>query len=192
MLNFLGNLKTEFCFRILTEIGSWNLTVVEKLFPNYTFFHKTPHKNNWGGLGIYVHNSLSNVGLLDEININLECDCTKCEVESLFVEFMFNGAMYTVVFFYRHPNGNVSHFVSALECVLHKINSTRTTVLAGDTNIDIINFSNEDVMSYMSFKYLPYITIPSHITQLSTTCIDHIFMKTSHKDKVLDIMSGLF
>ena len=47
-------------------------------------------------MGIYIHNSLSNVGLLDEINIVLECDCMKCEVESLFVEFMFNGAMYTV------------------------------------------------------------------------------------------------
>ena len=63
-------------------------------------------------------------------------------------------------------------------------------------NIDIIKFSIEDVMSdmstLMSFKYLPYITAPSRITQLSTTCIDHIFVKTSHKDKVLNIMSGLF
>ena len=44
----------------------------------------------------------------------------------------------------------------------------------------------------MSFKYLPYITVPPRITQISTRCIDHIFMKTSQKDKVLNIMSGLF
>ena len=104
--------------------------------------------------------------------------------------------MYTVGGIYRHPNGNVSHFVSALECVLHKIDTNRTTVLAGDINIDIIKFSNEDVVSYvstlMSFKYLSYITVPSRITQLSTTCIDHMFMKTSQKDKVLNTMSGLF
>ena len=193
---FLGTLKTEFHVIILTEIGSRNLTVVEKIFPNYTCFHKIRQRNNWGGVGIYIHNSLSNVGLLDEINIVLEYDCMKCEVESLFVEFMFNGAMYTVGGIYRHPNGNVSHFVAALECVLHKINTKRTTVLAGDMNIDIIKFSNEDVMFYMStlmsFKYLPYITVPSRITQLSTMCIDHIFMKTSQKDKVLNVMSGLF
>ena len=132
------------------------------------------------------------MGLLDEINIVLECDCMKCEVESLFVEFMFNGAMYTVGGIYRHPPGNVSHFVAALECVLHKFNTNRINVLAGDMNIDIIKFSNEDVMFHMStlmsFKYLPYITVPSRITQLSTTCIDHIFMK----DKVLNIMSGFF
>ena len=196
LLSFLGNLQTDFHVIILTEIGAWNLTVKKKRFPNYTCFHKIPHNNNWGGVGIYVHNSLANMGLLDEITIVLECDCTKCEVASLFVEFMFNGAMYTIGGIYRHPNDNVSHFVSGLECVLHKINTNRTTILAGDINIDIIKFSNEEVMSYMStlmsFKYPPYITVPSRITQLSTTCIDHIFMKTSHKDKVLNIMSGLF
>ena len=93
-------------------------------------------------------------------------------------------------------NGNVSHFVSAMECVLHKIDTNRTTILAGDINIDIIKFCNEDVVSYvstlMSFKYLPYITVPSRITQLSTTCIDHMFMKNSKKDWVLNAISGLF
>ena len=109
----------------------------------------------------------------------------KWEVESLFVEFMFNGAMYTVGGIYRHPNGNVSHFVSALKCVLQKIDKSRTSILAGDIHINIIKFSNEDVVSYvstlMSFKYLPYITVPSHITQLSTMYIDYMFMKTSKK-----------
>ena len=123
------------------------------------------------------------------MNIVFECDCMKCEVESLFVEFMFNGAMYTVGGIYRHPNGNASHFVAAPECELHKINTNRTTVLAGDMNIDIIKFSNEDVMLYMStlmyFKYLPNTTVPSRIAQLSTTYIDHIFMKTSQKDELL-------
>ena len=196
LLNFLGSLKTEFHVIILTEIGSQNLTVVEKLLPNYTYFHKIPKKNYWGGVGIYVHNSLSNIGLLDETDIVLDCDCVKCEVQSLFVEFMFNGAMYTVGGICRHANGNISHFVSTLECVLHNSDTNRTTVLAGDINIDIIKFSNEDVVSYvstlMSFKYLPYITVPSRITQLSTTCIDHMFMKTSKKDKVLNTTSGLF
>ena len=44
----------------------------------------------------------------------------------------------------------------------------------------------------MSFEYLPYITVRSRITQRSTTCIDHIFMRASRKNEVLNIMSGLF
>ena len=51
LLNFLGSLKTDFHVIILTEIGSPNLTVVEKMLPNYTFFHKIPQKNNLGGRG---------------------------------------------------------------------------------------------------------------------------------------------
>ena len=44
------------------------MTVVEKMLPNYTFFHKIPQKNNWGGgggggIGIYLHSSLSNIGI---------------------------------------------------------------------------------------------------------------------------------
>ena len=68
LLNFLGSLKTDFHVIILTVIGSRNLTVVENMLPNYTFFHKIP--------------SLSNIGILDETDIVLDCDCVKCEVWS--------------------------------------------------------------------------------------------------------------
>ena len=62
--------------------------------------------------------------------------------------------------------------------------------------MNIIKFTNIDVISYMTtmmaYKYLPYITLQSRITQLSTTCIDHIFMKKSHKAKILNTLCGLF
>ena len=38
LISFLGTLKTEFHVIILTEIWSRNLRVVEKIFPNCTFF----------------------------------------------------------------------------------------------------------------------------------------------------------
>ena len=63
-------------------------------------------------------------------------------------------------------------------------------------NIDIIKFTNEEVVSYMttlmSYGNLPYITNPSRITHHSMTCIDHIFIKLSRRKKVLNILSGLF
>ena len=54
LMRFLGTLKSEFHVIIPTEIGSRNLTVAEKIFPNYTFFHNIPQRNNWGGVGIYT------------------------------------------------------------------------------------------------------------------------------------------
>ena len=63
-------------------------------------------------------------------------------------------------------------------------------------NIDIIKFSNEDVVSYvttlMSYGYLPYITIPSCIPNFSMTCIDHIFVRLSRREKIIGIISGPF
>ena len=43
----------------------------------------------------------------------------------------------------------------------------------------------------MSYRYLPYVTLPTRITQFSTTCIDHIFVKKSHKEKVLNTLCGM-
>ena len=64
-------------------------------------------------------------------------------------------------------------------------------------NIDSIKIFNEDVVScvttLMSYGYLPYmITLPSRITDLSMTCIDHLFVRLNHREKVLNIVSGLF
>ena len=104
--------------------------------------------------------------------------------------------MYSIGGIYRHPDGNISHFVSALELLLNDLDNGKTTIIAGDMNIDIIRFTNIDVISYMTTmmanKNLPYITLPSRITLLSTTCINHIFMKKPHKAKILNTLCGLF
>ena len=193
---FLKDLNTKFHIIVLTEIGSKNISVVENLLPNYNFQYVLPEKNKCGGVGIYTCGSLTDVIVKDHVKFVKSCDCTKCETESLFIEFCYRGIAYTVGGIYRHPNGNVSHFISDLEIVLNQVHNDKTTVLTGDINIDIIKFSNEDVVTYMttlmSYGYLPYITIPSRITYSSMTCIDHIFIRLARREKVLNILSGLF
>ena len=196
LLYFLKDLNTQFNVIVLTEIESKNISVVEILLPDYNFHYVLPEKNKCGGVGIYTCNSLTNVIVKDDIKLAISCDCVKCEIESLFIEFCYRGTTYIVGGIYRHPNGNVSHDISDLEAVLNQIDNDKTTVLAGDMNIDIIEFSNEDVVSYvttlMSYGYLPYITLPSRITDFSMTCIDHIFARLNRREKVLNILSGLF
>ena len=189
-------METKFDVIILTEIGARNLSVVLNLFPAYTFHYVRPQNNNYGGVGIYTHNSLLNVVLMEDLALTKSCDCSKCEFESLFIEFVYNGILYTVGGIYRHPSGNVSHFVSSLETILTKLDDRKNVILAGDMNIDLIKHTNENVMSYMStmmsYRCLPYVTLPTRITQFSTTCIDHIFVKKSHKEKVLSTLCGMF
>ena len=47
----------------------------------------------------------------------------KCQIESLFVEFRYIGMVYSIGGIYRHPSGNVSHFVSAVELLLNMLNA---------------------------------------------------------------------
>ena len=114
---------------------------------------------------------MTNVIVKDDIKLTISCDCVKCDIESLFIAFCYRGTTYIVGGIYRHPNGNVSHFMSDLEAVLNQIDYGKTTVLTGDMNIDITKFSNEDVVSYVTtlipYGNLPYTTLPSRITDFS-------------------------
>ena len=189
-------METKFDVIILTEIGARNLSVVLNIFPNYSFHYVRPHDNNYGGVGIYTHDSLLNVVLRDDVMLTKSYNCSKCEFESLFIEFMYNGLSFTVGGIYRHPSGNVTHFVSSLETILTKLDDRKNVILAGDMNIDLVKHTNENVISYMStmmsYRYLPYVTLPTRITQFSTTCIDHIFVKKSYKEKVISTLCGMF
>ena len=83
-------METKFDVIILTEIGARNLSVVLNLFPTYNFHYVRPQNDNYGGVGIYTHNSLLNVVMKDDLVLTKSRDYSKCEFESLFIEFMYN------------------------------------------------------------------------------------------------------
>ena len=120
-----------------------------------------------GGVGIYVHNSIVDVCVMDELKIGKSCHCTRCENESIFLKFTYCKKDFIVGGIYRHPNGNVKHFVSDLEVSLDKIPDGISAILAGYINIDIIKYNNEETVHYLttllSCRFLPYITLPTRI-----------------------------
>ena len=138
-------------------------------------------------MGIYTCEALTNVAVKNDIKIGKSYECMKCENESLFNEFCYRGNAYTINGFYRHQNGNVSHFITDIEMVLNQIDNDKTTVLAGVMNIDITKCSYEDVVycvtTIMAYGYWPYITIPSRIKIFSMTCIDHFSLDNLVKFK---------
>ena len=89
---FLKSFKTKFDAIVLTEIGFKNISVVEKLIPNYNFHYILPAKNKCGGVGIYTSDSLTNVVVMEEIQLNKSCDCVKCEIQSLFIECCYKDS----------------------------------------------------------------------------------------------------
>ena len=195
---FINVLRNEFDIIVLTEIGSRNLSTVEHLFAGYVFFYVTPDVNFYGGVGIYISEKMENVYIDEHLSITKSCNCVKCETESLFVGFTHNNVSFIVGGIYRHPSGNSSHFVKDLDRSLENIGDDVTTILTGDLNIDIIKIKNEITLEYvstlMSYGYLPYITLPSRITEYSATCIDHIFIKYAKNSRLqpTSTLSGMF
>ena len=197
LLCLLSALETRFDVIILTEIGARNITTVRCIMDNYQFYFTIPANNMYGGVGINIRKDLADACMMDELKIEKTCHCPKCEMESLYLKFTYHKKKFIVGGIYRHPNGNVKHFMSDLETALDKIPEEITVILAGDINIDIIKYDNAETLQYLttllSNRFLPRITLPTRITEYSATCIDHMFIKVSNRDRILheNILAGI-
>ena len=82
-------LETRFDVIIWTEIGTFNKTTVQNVMNGYNLYHVIPENNFYGGVGIYVHNNIADVCVMDELRIGKSCHCPRCENESIFLNFTY-------------------------------------------------------------------------------------------------------
>ena len=184
LLAYLGNINLNFDVIILTEVGKNAEPFIQSLFNDYTPFHDLPKINNYGGVAIYVKNILKPIDK-PELKITRTCNCSKCQIEDIWVQFQYNGKVTVVGGVYRHPGGNIGHFTNDLDKILFKCRGD-TSIIAGDFNIDLIKTESHyaDYFSTLtSHNFIPYITRPTRITAHTATLVDHIYMKVS-KDQV--------
>ena len=163
----------------------------------YNFhFLKPSGTNNYGGVGIYVKQTLTQVKIRNDLELVKSCQCQKCQHESLWIEFVYNDKSITIGGIYRHPNGNIMHFINDMSNTLDKIDKNNICAVAGDINIDLININKKEIEEYlttmMSYKFIPLITHPTRITYHSATCLDHIFIKLPMNCKETELQSGIF
>ena len=173
---------------VLTEIGARNIDLTVNLFDGYKFLYILPDKNvNWG-VAIYISDSLNDVFLTNS-QFKKTCTCPRCEIESLVIDFTHCGSKYTICGLYRHPNGDVLHFINDLEHMIKSLDVKYNWILAGDINIDLIKYQDENVLKYltslMSYQMCPVATLLTRVTLHSATCIDHLFIKASYTTTLL-------
>ena len=194
---YLSMLKYKFHVIVLTEIGSKNISTVENLLPDFWFEYVIPHNSTKGGVGIYITKDIlqEQYTVKEDMKLNKTCTCIQCKIESLFIQIKYNDIEYLIAGVYRHPNGIVSHFNETLNDMLTKCSTKYVTIITGDINIDIMKYNEKNVSEYLnllfSFKFLPYINLPSRITSHSATCIDHVFIRLPNSKKVWNITAGL-
>ena len=149
---------------------------------NYEF---KPTESSAGGALIYLSN-----------NINYKCrsdlDIYKSkELESIFVETITgNNNNFIIGCVYKHPSMLIPEYIECyLNPLLEKLShEKKEVIIMGDYNIDLLNYdSNKDVQNYLdtlcSNSFLPYITLPTRISNTTKTLIDNIFYKGGSQPK---------
>ena len=87
---------------------------------------------------------------------------------------------------YRHPGGNIQHFIDAFSHILKQANDKAFYVWAGDINIDTLKYDKDKnisdyVTNFIEANFIPCITLPTRFTDVSATLIDHIMVKVPQK-----------
>ena len=189
LIAFLSMLDIDYDIIILTEVGKYSKSYITNLFVDYEPFYDLPLENDYGGVAVFIKSDYNPIEC--DFKMHKSCTCTRCNYENVFVEFVKNGVKSLAGGIYRHPGGDISHFNNDLEMCLSKCSRYDLALVAGDTNIDLIQQhadSIDYVTSFAAHNFLPYITRPTRITSHSATLIDHIFVKCKEIDR--KIFSG--
>ena len=181
---FLLNIRDPFDVIILTE--TWlNSSTSELLkIPGYVAYNSFRNIKIGGGVTILVHEKIQSCSLN---NLNLVNE----DIESVGVELNINKSKIKLLGIYRPPSGNRLSFIDYMNHLITDNNLINTkSIIGGDFNICTLeenNYSNSLLNSFYSYHLLPLITLPSRITDHSSTLLDNIWT-----NMIVDFKSGLF
>ena len=193
IISFLNSLDNDVDIILLSEIGRDGSRYLDSVFPNYDSEFDLPKNNNYGGVAILAKRCF-NMTLKSEMKLVKECTCNKCEFESIWVTINSPSTSILIGCTYRHPNGNIDHFINQFSKILETVPHDSNCISGGDFNIDLLNISHINVLNYVtelsSHNFLPKIILPTRITDSTCTLIDHIFVKLSRKLIDINIKAG--
>lgn len=178
----LSALNHNFSVLGISETRLSNMRISNIDIPNYAFIH-TPPDSSVGGVGLYIHNRYA---FKPRPDLNQLLFCSKL-LESVFVEIIFKSKVNVVVgCIYKHPLLDTDIFNNNyLSLFLQKASKeNKTLVLLGDFNINLLNCTTSSSINNFldllgSYQLMPQITLPTRITEQSSTLIDNIFLSSN-------------
>ena len=193
---YLNTLKCQFDIIFLTETGKVNIEWAESIFKGYKFLNEPP-SSKIGGAGMLINtNSFETVEELfdNKYCINLNCNCSLCQVENKWVKLKNKGKEFITGVVYRHPNGNVEHFLDSFEPIFSETNDSSYYIITGDFNIDLLQTNNDLTTRYtnnfLESNFIPCINLPTRFCETTATLIDHIMVKVPRKKIQTKVSSG--
>ena len=196
LLSYLESLNTEFDIIFLSEIGKVNVALAESIFVGYKLIHQPPSTAK-GGAGMLVKiNTFDSISEIKDPKycVDKKCNCTNCIVESVRVKLISNKNEFIFSSIYRHPNGNIDHFVDSIEHIFSNLKDNVTYMVAGDININLMNTEDSKTSNYaekfLKANFTPCINLPTRFCDSTATLIDHIMLKVPQKLIQTKVVAG--
>ena len=178
LVEMLSALYFPFCLIGLSEtkLREGQDPLINIQLTGYEFLHQ-PSTTNAGGVAFYIKNNLN-------FKIRNDLKASHREFEALWIEIDNLGQSNMICgIIYRHPNGNLEHFLKYLDSTIDKIHrEKKLCLIMGDFNIDLLKITSHTVsdefLSSLGSFFHPQILQPTRITDHSSTLIDNIFLNS--------------
>lgn len=147
------------------------------------------------GFNSFYNESLNNKndGLILYVRDTINAKCNNYiyhETTILRCILKVNGEDYGLSACYRSPNLNLSSFLDDLQNHFGQIEPLKTEIFIGDLNINIKDKKNFEVNTYLNVLsengLFSCINKPTRESEVSSTIIDHLFLKTTDLDNKKD------
>jgi hypothetical protein len=183
-----GTCKSKFNAICIQETWLYESSDLSLLQLNgYNLISRGKSASQHGGVAIYLKENIR----YKVLDINSQSNIW----DGLFIETALHQSLHrhsnkSIVIgnIYRPPRdiiANYNTFMMELEQILHDLQTTnKEIIIAGDFNIDLLQLKdrtiiNEYFETIMANGFIPKITLPTRITDRSSTLIDNIFVKLS-------------
>lgn len=170
-LIFIESISVRFDVMVLSE--AWvdeDKTLVT--LDGYDVYSTTNNWNRNDGVIVYIRTELC--GIMQQIALG--------EASGLRLDFDTDGRHYSLLGVYRSPAMDCDLFLSALDNYYSRTDNKTTYIFTGDTNINTLqDLKDNQTDIYLNILYqhgfTECITKPTRVTEYTSTCIDHIFIK---------------
>lgn len=148
---------------------TWKIESVSNFFlPHFNIFYNGSQYNQNDGLVIYVRDTIMATFMTIHIS---ETKLIRCNFE-------INKTTFCITAVYRPPSTNVKLFLNEFESYLKENkNNSISEMFVGDININILDKLDVDVNNYLNILSQHGFYSPTRQNEISSTAIDHIFVK---------------
>jgi len=137
----------------------------------YIGYHVFRQNRRGGGVSIFVNRKFRSRSITEQSFV--EDDLEMCSVR-----ITVGACEIVVIGVYRPPGKDVLKAIELLDPALQVVGNDQRAFLIGDVNIDSINpcpIGTEFINYCYSSSFFPLVSLPTHVSNTASTCIDHIY-----------------